>query len=225
MAPPKSRYAHFPEEVDKFSPDVNPTERYSLEHLTSDVDDPVWPSEGLDYGPDRTQPVGGGQAVEDDPVIRTVSGLLDLLHHVRDEVDEWIERESDGEGHKWPRRHDKAMILQTYSRGSRFFRPNTFNIGVAAGGTQIAFQKSPRHSVVVQNISAAIVYISHLSIPWPPGAGVAGGAIPNTCQIGVGLTREFATEAAIWAYPAVAGTPQLIDVVEYLEAPNDQPYS
>lgn len=192
----------------------SPVTGYDLEMLHSDVTDPVNPSEPLEYDG------GSPKSHHQHEGVRTLSGLLDLMHHVRDEIDEWIERESDGPGHTWPRHRDKAMVLQTYSRGSKSWRADTYDLNSAGNGNgvKLASQRDGRSYVVVTNWGPNIAYISHntsaktnsVRIP-PPG--------PDASQTGVRNWRVFPTEGEIWGFPGSAGTSQTVDVMEFYTPP------
>lgn len=173
-----------------------------------DVNDPVWPSEPLDYG--SSQQAGRhGHAHEG---VRTVSGLIDLMTDVRDELHEWIERESDGPGHRPHRKHDKPITVATYVRAAKSCRCNSFNIDQ---GKRILERRADRTRAVITNWSSGIVYLTHQSD--------AAAALPesNMVQVAPNASRTFYMTGELWAYPAVNGTAQLIDVQDEYGRPED----
>lgn len=173
---------------------------FSLDDVRQDVNDPIWPSEPIEAG---VQHVGHGHE------LRTLAGPLDLLQHVVEEVREW----EHGQGHMPHRKPDKPLILPMFSRASKSLRLVTFDIGTGKGpnGTLVVEPRDDRLRVIVTNWGPGNAYVSHDStngnntaiIP-PPG--------PDASKTGQSNSRTFYSCAAIWAFPAVAGTAQLIDI-------------
>jgi hypothetical protein len=185
---------------------------FDMADLQQDVNDPVWPSEPADtaVGTMSTGHHHGG--------LRTVTGAIDLMHNVVEEVDEWIGRDTqEGPGHIPPRKRDKPMLLEVFNRSTKSWRAVTWNVGnTASGGMKIVESRPDRLRVVVTNWGPGILYLSHdsgsgltepqtntVQVP-PPG--------PDATKTGQQNWREFRTQGEIWAFPAAPGTPQLCDV-------------
>lgn len=210
------RKHYYPEEHDKFGPNVSPVEAYNLEELQSDVNEQVWPSEPLEPA------VGHPHSRHQHESVRTIGGALDLLHDVAEEVTEWVERESDGPGHAWPRNRDKPMVLHVYQRGSKSFRAATYNVGVASAGIKVPAREFRSH-IEVTNWGPGYLYVQHetgtgLGQPAPNAVKIPPPG-PDATQTGIEITRRFPTEAEMWLFPGTPGVAQVVEIVEYYSAP------
>ena len=171
-----------------------------VERTGQDPNDPVWADSDF-------EPAGYPRVGHEGHAVRTISGALDTLGHVVDELTEWVERESpEGPAHRRPRDKAKPMAIPTVRVPSESWRANTYDVGTGIAGIQgirIVVRREDRTRVVVTNSSAAVVKLA---------ADSTSGGSQNVITLAAGTSREFYTKDEIWAYPNTPGTAQLIDV-------------
>jgi hypothetical protein len=184
-------------------------------HEVSDpsIDDPEWI-------PDAQEPT-----VADDSIamgqdgghqhegLRTIHGVIDLLHGIASEWDEWVDREQmKGRDamNPWLAAHLKLKeeVVRTSEKRPEVWRCVTYT-GLGATGTKIADGGNDRSRLVVTNWGPGIVYLSHDS-----NAQVG----QNVIQVPVSSAtfyapREMFHDGDVYAIPASGQTP-VIDVLE-----------
>lgn len=189
--------------------DESPVEGMSLDHLRQDIHDPIWPSAPLDpaVGPDMRHAHDG---------LRTVSGLIDFLHGLEEDLHGWIERESqEGVGHRPPRTKERPRIIDTYARGSRSWRGESIDVGaVASGGVRLVIARDDRTRVVVTNWGPGDLYVSHESgtVKAATNAVKIPAPGPDNTVTGISNSREFRTTGELWGFANAPGTSQKVDV-------------
>lgn len=163
------------------------------------VEDPVWPSAPLEpdvqtirvpTAPFAPDPEASGE-------VRLIDGVLDFMEEVAEEI-----FSPDKEPEKKDSRY-KAPVLDVQERAATSWRATSYNIA-SGGGTRILTARDDRVRAIVSNWGPGIAYLSHVT-----GSNIGGS---NVIQIPVNGTREFRTADEIYAYPAVAGTTQIVDV-------------
>lgn len=173
------------------------------------VDDPIW---------HESEP---GFAVED-VAVRTNHGhgLLDLVHAVKEGVDDWIDRELEDSApnRRWPPGKPKQRPVNTHEVGADNWYARTVNIA-AAQPTHLVVRRPDRSRVIVRNLGTAIVYLSPLPID------VQTGPPRNVVQLlaqasptGPFDTREFKHKGDVWAY-ALGST--VLDIQDEYGDPED----
>lgn len=163
-----------------------------------DVNDPVWPSGPL-------QPPVEGHPME----VRTNGGGLDLLQHVVEDVENYVEHMADGAGHK-RKSEQKMRVVAVVSLPSTDWRAITYNVDREF---KLVENRDDRTRVIITNYGPGVLYLSHDSV-------AIGVAQPNQLQVPVNGFRELRTTREIWATPAVAGTPQVVDVQDEYGLPD-----
>ena len=177
--------------------------------VDQDVTDPVWPSAPVE--PDVQQVDIQNPDPEGRTEIRLLDGVLDFVDDIVEEVfDVTPEPKPSGNG--------RGPVLDVQNRAATSWRGTTFSVD-SPGGIKVVTERDDRTRVVVTNWSTGIVYLG-------PATG-GGPGMPNCVQLAAYApatptsmnSREFRTADEIWAYPAVAGTAQLIDVQDEYGAP------
>jgi hypothetical protein len=178
----------------------------SPEEYPQDVNDPIW----HEYMP--------GYAVPDTSVrtTRGPHGALDLLHAVEDEYIEWVDRESDkAEAHKHPESKPKHPPVCVSEVGRDSWRGNTFT--AMPNGTKIVSERAgDRSRVVVTNLTANVVYLSHQQSSI--NAALLAAPEPNMVTLVANGSREFRHQGEVYAYASQAGG-QLVDVQDEYGSP------
>jgi hypothetical protein len=176
-----------------------------------DPEDPIQPSE--DFNPAVADPENSDPGPGEHGMIN-MHGLRDFLTHVVEELEDWVERETEhGVGHQFPRKHDKPTVIDVRPRPSASWRGVTYNVDREL---QIVVARDDRLRVIITNYGPGDLYVSHDTQslgtnPAPnviriPAPGAAGANTGQRCW------REFYTKKDIWAFPAVVGTAQAVDV-------------
>ena len=184
---------------------------FDVESAEQDVTDPVWPSAPLE--PDVQNVRTHNDADPDTGEVRTLSGALDFLTNVVEDV--FDIPDNDKTTPKVDGRH-RGPTVDVNQRAATSWRGGTFDIQ-AVGGTKIVSERDDRTRVVVTNHGPGVAYLSAQK------GGVISG--PNMLRLADPTVspalsvREFRTADEIWAYPAVAGTSQLVDVQDEYGAP------
>lgn len=169
----------------------------------------VWPSAPLE--PDVQQVDFRNPDPEGRSEVRLATGVLEFVDNLVEEFfDVPKEPKASGNG--------RGPVLDVQNRAATSWRGTTFTVS-ASGGIKVVTERDDRTRVVVTNWSTGIVYLG-------PATGAAAGT-PNTIQLAAYdpaaptsmNSREFFTADEIWAYPAVAGTPQIIDVQDEYGVP------
>lgn len=165
-----------------------------------DIDDPTWdPAFNVGEGA-----MSFGETGHSQESVRTTHGALDLLHAVREEVTEFVDREM-GEAHRreeWPPNQPRPKVVQTFPHCADNWRGVTYTLAVE---THIVVARDDRTRVVVTNWGPGVVYVAR-----DTGTGLNEPQF-NAVQIAVGGTREFRTRGDLWAFPA-AGQLPVVDV-------------
>lgn len=147
--------------------------------------------------------------------VRTVTGVLDLLHGLEQDLSAWVRHEQEHGRH--PGTPPKPRTIATYPKAGTSWRGTTYNVD---GEKEIAPSRSDRTRLVVTNLSTGILYVSHDS-----GAQIGYNTVqippagPDATKTGQRNWREFYTQGPVWAYPAVNGTGQLCDVQDEYGTP------
>jgi hypothetical protein len=160
---------------------------------TSDSSDPAANSEALENGMSPTQM---------EP-LRTLSGLLDLMHDLAEGVTSFVNGDM-------PRaKAERIKPIDVQALGGALIDTRSWQLDQSR---KIADKRNDRTRLVVTNQSASIVYLSSQS-----GAKAADPQTPNQIVLQplgtAGNSREFFTRGELWAVPSTAG-PLLIDVVD-----------
>lgn len=156
-----------------------------------DVDDPIW---------HESEP---GFAVED-TAVRTHHGLLDLVHAVKEDVNDWIDRELEDSApnRRWPPGKPKQRPVNVHDVGSDNWVGRT-EILVAGNPTHLVVRRPDRSKVIIRNLGAAVVLISASTID------VQVGPPRNTIRLEPQSTAanptsrdviEFHHKGDIWAW-------------------------
>lgn len=166
----------------------------------------VWPSAPVE--PDVQQV----DVMNPDPEGRTEVRLLDgVLDFVDDIVEDFFDtRTTETPLDRAQKSTHAAKVLDVAERAATSWRAGQFNVS-AQGGTKIVSERDDRRRVVVTNWGPGICYLSH-----EKGALITG---TNVVQIPVNGSRTFNHADEIWAYPAVVGTTQSVDVQDEYGTP------
>lgn len=183
-------------------PDMND---FDLESLAQDIEDPIWASEPVEphVGAPFDRHQHGG--------VRTAHGAIDLMHHVEDEVIDWIERDTqEGPGHKPRHARESARIIETMPISTTRWRGDVFVV-TSTDSITIAQFREQRTRVVITNQGPNVVYVGHDDLI-NPSVAIPGPAIA------VNGSREFRTAAQIVCIAASGGTNQsVVDVQDEYE--------
>lgn len=196
---------------------AGPVDGLDLEDIAQDVNDPIWASETI-------TPPGIGHSHGDTrhslDGVRTAHGKLDLLQEVVEETaDAWIGRETEhGPGHRPPRTPDKPLIVDTFPRAAKRGRANTFDVGKESGnvgnGVRILTERADRSRAIITNYGPGALFLAFRTdaTGLNPEPNMMQIPDPATAKTGQSCSREIRVQAEVWAFPAVVGTSQLVDV-------------
>ena len=179
--------------------------------VNQDVNDPVWESEV----PAITGIVDDSRSMHElgsaEPV-RTISNGLDFMHGLVEDIQEWIERETEhGAGHNYPRSRRQPDPIAVWEHRASSWRGVTFNTDNFEGSFRIAEKRPDRVRVIIVNWGPGILYLSADS------AGLTSQPRVNCVQVPISTAtlwapRIFEHRDEIWAIGAVSGTAQVVDV-------------
>lgn len=189
----------------------DPNTPHDLHELQDDsVDDPVWTTDI--QGPTPTDDEGGDLGGSAHEGLRTIGGLIDLLHGVEQDIYGWVERETDkgrdGQNEflrQFLREPDKPV--RTEEQAPKNWRATTYT-NLNPTGTKI-LEEADRTRAVIVNWGPGIVYLTHDG---------NGQALQNSIQVPISTAtffapRELRTQGVVYAIPATGTTP-VIDVQE-----------
>lgn len=184
-------------------------EELSMETGGQHVEDPIWPSQ-------LAEPPAVEVQTHGHPGIDTIHGFADMLQRVEEKVNDWIGREDSPE--RWPRRHDKPMIIATFMPASKSWRGVTFNVDREQ---KIVTARPDRTRVRITNWGPGILYLAH-------DTQSGGNPQPNSIQVPAPSAgsfntqlnyRDFYTAGDVWAFPNTVGTAQVVDVQDEYGVP------
>lgn len=186
----------------RFSVDPNPPDADEAWLNGQDITDPVWPSMPVEALAEETR--------HEKESVRLLSGALDLLHHVKEEIDyvDGPEHVVRGIGRQRPK------VLPVIRVPADSWRANTYDVGhgVIDGPMRILQQRGDRTRAVIVNWGPGVLYLSHDS-------NTLQGTLPGvgTIQVPVSTAtfyapKELYTGGEVWAYPTAVGTTQIVDV-------------
>lgn len=196
---------------------AGPVDGLDLADIAQDVNDPIWASETV-APPGITHSHGDTRHSMDG--VRTSHGKLDLLQDVKEESPSaWIARETEhGPGHIQPRALDKPFVVDVYVRAAKRGRANTFDVGKESpnvgNGVKILTERPDRMRAIVTNYGPGVLYLAFRTDatgvnPEPNMMQIPDPAVAKTGQ---SCSREIRVQAEVWAFPAVVGTSQIVDV-------------
>lgn len=163
------------------------------------IDDPIQSDVPFEpnVGPDSGHEFDG---------LRTLSGLLDLMHDVVEEFDEWVERETPhGPGHKRMPPRSKPVVIPVRTLAAAHYRVVTFVL--QAPETLVATAREDRTRLVITNYGPGTVFYSDTTASNAAGPQMGQGQIP------VGSSREMFHQDRVYVFPTAANVPT-IDVHE-----------
>lgn len=164
-----------------------------------DINDPIWPSEPVE-APGYMEHVG------EEMEVRTIHGPLDLLQRVESEVFDMANHSTRADlAKEFTKQYRPSLpvaMLPSENWAARTYQVDRVDV-------EIAPIRSDRLRVVVRNVSANPILLSHNTIASPTGS-----VYPPTGVITLAANseREFRTRGKIYAHPNVIGTPQQVDV-------------
>lgn len=179
--------------------------------IEQDINDPDWMTDVPGVIPPDVERHDTGHKHEG---IRTLSGLLDMVHGIEEDILGWIEREQDhgrDHGNAFTKEFLKQAVapVRVLPKRPNRWRANTYT-GLAVTGTHILSGNVDRQRAVIVNWGPGLVYLSHDS------GAVASGQ--NVIQVPISTAtfwapREIQHDADVWAFPS-AGQVPTIDVQE-----------
>lgn len=196
---------------------AGPVDGLDLADIAQDVNEPIWASETV-------TPPGIGHSHGDTrhslDGVRTAQGALDLMHTVIEEPSHaWISRETEhGPAHRPSRTPDKPLVIDVYPRAAKSGRANTFDVGKESPnvgpGVRILTERADRMRAVVTNYGPGALFLAFRSdaAGLNPEPNMMQIPDPATAKTGQSCSREIRCRAELWAFPAVVGTSQLVDV-------------